>query len=244
MQHMYHENRKSINAFVGCKYNCVYCKPSFQAQMKRQKPQSNGRGCQKCYDYIPHTHLERLNHAPPKTKKDEFIFMPSSGDINFMRANDFAELLAYAERYQDRTFLIQTKDPFCLLERCTRFPKNVLLGTTIETNLLCFDQTRSLKYYYWDISQAPYPCTRKNAMAKLDHSRKTITIEPILDFTLEVMIEWMNLIKPEIIWVGYDNHNCRLPEPPLEKTQALIDGLRTEGFDVRLKSIRKAWYEQ
>jgi hypothetical protein len=237
MSRMYRENKLSLNAFVGCAFHCIYCKPSFQAQMKRQKHR-----CQKCYNYEPHAHLERLNHAPPRTGKDEFIFMPSSGDPAFMNSGDFVQLLGYALQYSDRTFLIQSKDPSHFLCRQWSTPKNVLLGTTIETNLLLF-HTPSKYRHYSDISTAPYPCTRKNAMVKNNHKRQTVTIEPVLQFTLDVMLDWMRQIKPEIIWIGYDNHNCRLPEPRFLETQRLIAKLQAEQFDVRVKSLRKAWYE-
>lgn len=232
MQHMYPENRKSINDFVGCEHDCVYCKPSFQRQAKRFE----GKG----YDFQPHFHPERLLKPPPRTKEGEFIFFPSMGDPCFAHKTDFEKHLDYARKYSDRTFLIQSKNPDFF--RYFAYPNNVLLGTTLETNLLVFN-TPSKYRYYSEISKAPYPCYRKNLMVELSYSRETVTIEPILDFVQTVMVQWMKEIKPEIIWIGYDNHNCHLPEPTKDKTEKLIEALRAEGFDIRVKTIRKAWYE-
>ena len=230
--HMYSENRKSINDLIGCLHNCVYCKPSFQRQAKRFE----GKG----YDFQPRFHSERLMKAPPRTADGEFIFFPSMGDVAFAKKSDFQKHVDYAQKYHDRTFLIQSKDPDCF--RYFSFPDNVILGTTIETNLLVFETPSKYKYYS-EISKAPYPVHRFNAMCDLSHKRKSVTIEPILDFVLDVMIDWMEQIHPKIIWIGYDNHDCNLPEPRLEKTMLLVTELKKRGFDVRTKTLRKAWWE-
>lgn len=57
------------------------------------------------------------------------------------------------------------------------------------------------------------------------------------------MIQTILAIKPEFVYIGYDTKKCKLPEPTLAETQALIDRLRKEGLDVRLKTIHPAWYE-
>jgi hypothetical protein len=229
---MYHENRKSKNAFVGCQHNCVYCKPSFQRQARRFE----GKG----YDFQPRYHPERLLKSPPRTGEGEFIFFPSMGDLAFATPTTVQAHIEYARKYADRTFLIQSKNPKWFHDYA--FPENVILGTTIETNLVVFD-TPSKYRYYSEISEAPYPVSRFSLTCGLGHKRKSVTIEPILDFVLSVMIEWMKKIQPETIWVGYDNHGCFLPEPALDKTMSLIDELKKRGFNVRTKTLRKAWYE-
>ncbi len=233
MSRMYRENVKSLNAFVGCCHGCVYCKPSFQRQMKRQK-------CQFCKTFVPHYHNERLWKILPKTGEGEFIFFPSCGDLAFATPDVVRDHIEFAKKWSDRTFLVQSKNPEVFLHY--KFPDNVILGTTIETNLYPF-HTPSKYEYYSGISKAPFPVHRANWMTALNHGRKAVTIEPILQFSLDVMVKWMEEIKPEIIWVGYDNHRCSLPEPKLAETQELIEKLRAKGFDVRVKSLRKAWYE-
>ena len=234
MSRMYRENRKTINWFVGCRHDCVYCKPSFQAQMKRQKHR-----CPKCYRYEPHTHLERLLKPPPKTMDKEFIFFPSSGDPTFASMIEWATALEYARKYTETTFLIQSKDPSCFIG--INFPENVILATTIETNPLSFN-IKGCKYeYYSDISHAPYPMQRLSDLLKVTHKRKATTIEPILLFGSKLP-SYIKLLNPKFVYVGYDNHNCKLPEPPLAKTQLLIKELR-KFTTVRVKTLRKAWYE-
>jgi len=45
-----------------------------------------------------------------------------------------------------------------------------------------------------------------------------------------------------MVYVGYDNYDNRLPEPPLKKTLMLLDDLSEMTFVVR-KTIRPAWFE-
>lgn len=233
---MYQEAQdKTLNPFVGCLHHCIYCVPSFQRQMKRQKNR-----CIRCYNYVPHAHLERLKRPPPKTGPNEFIFMCDMGDLAFAKPNWVREIIAYMYKYQDRTFLIQSKAPGFF--RAYSWPINVILGTTIETNKTIFD-TPSKYRFYEEISKAPPPKLRYLAMLNLIHPRKLVTIEPILDFDLFVLVDWVRLIDPEVVYVGYDNHNCKLPEPRLQKTLGLIEEL--EKFtEVRRKTIHKAWYER
>jgi len=231
--HMYSENRKSINWFVGCNHQCVYCKPSFQRQMKRQK-------CELCYNYVPHPHLERLQKPPPKTSDKEFVFFPSSGDPAYASPEEWQIAIAYTEKYPDTTFLIQSKDPLVAF-LLRKFPDNVILDTTIETNLLTFHIKNCEYEYYSDISLAPYPMQRLSDFIKVEHKRKGITIEPILSFGNK-FASFIEPLNPEFVYVGYDNHNCFLPEAPLIETLKLIDELK-KFTEVRVKTLRKAWWE-
>lgn len=232
---MYRENRKSINWFVGCNHNCVYCKPSFQRQAKRQKNR-----CLKCFSYEPHAHLERLLKSPPKTFGKDFVFFPSSGDPAYASAKEWETAISYTKKYPSATFLVQSKDPICFLPY--KFPDNVILGTTAETNLLTFHVEHCKCEFYWDISHAPYSIYRIHDLSRLKHPRKFVTIEPILDFGCLTFSSLIEEVHPEFVYVGYDNHNCKLPEPPLAETQRLIKEL--EKFtEVRVKTLRKAWWE-
>jgi hypothetical protein len=53
-----------------------------------------------------------------------------------------------------------------------------------------------------------------------------VSVEPIMDFDLEILVQWISDIKPILVHVGYDNYNNNLPEPSLSKTMQLIDILR------------------
>ena len=204
------------NVFVGCEFRCSYCPPSFQRQMKRQKPviDKNGkkRGCQLCFDYIPHFHPERLNNKLHKTKGDEFIWVGSSGDISFIEYPNMLKILKKIEEYPDRTFFFQTKNPQ-FFHRFI-FPVNVVLGITLESDI-----------YYGEISKAPFPYERVHSFELLDFPRKFVTIEPILEFNFSVFLGWIQELNPERVYIGYDTKKCGLPEPSPLKVMKLIKEL-------------------
>ena len=230
MGNMYTDSVKQWNVFVGCNFDCVYCRKSFQAQMKRQKPMldKNGkkRGCQQCYDYEPHFHEERLNDRLPKTSGDEFIWVASSGDISFIEYPNMLKIREKIEEYPDRTFFFQTKNPFFF--RTYLFPKNVVLGITLESNRV-----------YNGISNAPLPYARVYNFLKVDFPRKFITIEPIIEFDFNIFLGWIKDINPERVYVGYDTKKNNLPEPSLEKTMKLIYALEKLEIEVRTKYMKE-----
>jgi len=196
---MYRENRKSINAQVGCRHKCVYCTPSFQRQAKRQKNR-----CWECYFFNPHFHSERLLKAPPKTKGDEFVFFPSMGDPAFANSDDIEAMIAYAREYPNTKFLMQTKAPAFLYDH--DFPTNIILGITLETDKKDFD-TPSLYKTYGQISSALEPASRAREFVCAQPQNRIVTIEPILQFDLNEFVVIIRSINPQVVYVGYDNHN-------------------------------------
>lgn len=212
-----HKPIPTWNPFVGCHFNCVYCEKSFKRQLKRQK-----RNCMKCYNYEPHFHPERLKHIP----KGELVFACANGDISYASYPEIAQIFSAIQEKSKQTFLIQTKDPRFLLP--WRIPANIIIGTTIETN-------RPTKH----ISKAPSTEIRYSFLEKLK-CRKAVTIEPIMQFDHDVLMEWIWNINPEKVWVGYANHmkNIKFEEPSLYDTQKLIREIGNF-TDVRLKTIRE-----
>jgi DNA repair photolyase len=226
---MYKLSVEQWSPFVGCEHDCLYCKSSFQRQLKRWAR----KNCPGCYEFTPHTHPERLDQSLPRTKYMQFIFTCSSGDIAFCSTEYLEKIIARIQSEPDKTFLIQSKDPRTFNR--VIFPKNVILGTTLETNRdkLCEGT-----------SKAPKPSQRYKDFAKVDHLLKMVTIEPVIDFDLDVMINWVENINPCMVWLGYDSGKNKLPEPELEKVKSLHWQLAKKGFVVILKTIRKAWHEQ
>lgn len=227
-ENMYSRSKAQWNPFVGCRHECNYCLSSFQRQLKRQV-----HHCQECADFTPHEHEKRLENSLPRTDVGEFIFTCSNGDVAFCSTPFLERILSRVREEPQKTFLIQSKNPSTFNR--VKFPDNVILGTTIET-------TRP--DIYEGISEAPIPEQRFRDLKAIKHSRKMVTIEPICEFDLETLVEWICEINPEMVWVGYDSKKNFLPEPDLEKTLELIRRLRAKGFDVIEKTIRREWWNE
>jgi len=207
---------------VGCLHSCKYCVPSFQVQAKRM-----GKRCLQCYRYYCHLHPERLNRVP----KGKFIFVVSLGDLFgwWVPSDWIVKVLRVVAQYPGKTFLFLTKNPCRYLEFEEFFPENAILGVTIETD--------SSIYAVHNVSKAPAPVHRYFCMTTVKHPRKMVSIEPIMDFDMEVMVGWIKAIKPEFVYIGYDSRKTGLVEPPLEKTLLLGEKLR-EFTVVKYKLLR------
>lgn len=225
---MYSLSVKQWNPWAGCEHECIYCGSSFQAQLKRW---AKGH-CKLCYEYTPHPHEERLNQKLPRTGYMQFIFAVADGDVAFCPTQYLKRITHRIESEPNKWFLIQSKNPVTFNR--VKFPRNVILGTTIETNR---------DDLYEGISKAPLPSQRFKDFLEVNHPLKMITHEPVMDFDVDIMIEWDEAINPCMVWLGYDSKRNYLPEPELEKVKILQWELAKTGFTVILKTIRKAWWE-
>jgi len=172
------------------------------------------------------------------------------GDISFASFEQFNLILEVTSRYPDTTFYIQSKNPAYFNGYIERYSSdirsNIVLGTTIETNYT-FPLAHCPR-----ISKAPPPVARKNAMVKLPYRKyltelsKYVVIEPAILFDVSIMTDWIKQIAPDFVYIGYDNHSTLktldIPEPSLKDTERLMKNL-SEFTEVRLKTIRKAWWE-
>jgi len=175
----------------------------------------------------------------------QFIFLNANGDVAFCPTEELKKQIHFINLHPDKTFLIQSKNPKTFNR--VKFPNNVILGTTIETNLHRLKiptQLHSITYKH--ISNAPHPNQRIKDFKDINHPLKMLTYEPILLFQIETMIKYAKIINPCMIWLGYDSKpkQNKLPEPPLSQFKELHWGLSREGFFVILKTVRKAWYEE
>lgn len=222
MNHMYDACVGRLNVLVGCIFKCIYCPPAFQSFLKRFFAKCDG-----CRTFQPHIHLERLEKKLSRTKEGKFIFVSSTGDISQCPSSVLDKILNVIRANSDSNFLIQSKNPGAL--KSISFPENVFLGTTLETNRI---------KEYTGVSLAPLPEQRFKDLLAINHPKKTITVEPIIEFDTEIMKEWIRAVKPVMVWVGYDSHKSGLIEPATAKVQQFIEDLRAEGFNVIEKLIR------
>lgn len=72
------------------------------------------------------------------------------------------------------------------------------------------------------------------AMEKLK-ARKFVTIEPVLDFDVDIIAEWIDRIRPEFLNLGADSKSRNLPEPTVDKIMRLVSKLAEYGIDLREK---------
>jgi len=220
------------NVFCGCLHDCVYCRVSFQRQLKRW----GKRNCERCYSFTPHIHEERLSRIP----SSKIVFVCGGGDIAFCPTSHMQKIVEAIAKHNIRcphkTYYFQSKNwdsakrVIPLLE--AHGIRNAIILETLETNR---DEA------YPQISKAPPPTVRHETFTQLNYSRKVITVEPILDFDLNPLYEMIAEAEPEYVWIGYNSkpNLVELPEPDIEKVKQLINQLEASGIQVRTKQLRR-----
>lgn len=188
-------------------------------------------GCSYCYMLV---YKQKSLHLSEKSLKDDlgsgnFIFVGSSTD---MFADDvpkewIKKVLSCCGNCRN-TYLFQTKNPARFEDFVSEFQEicvtgDVIIGTTIETN-------REIPF-----SKAPSTMQRIQALARFPDWRRMITIEPILEFDLDNLVDMIKEIKPEWVNIGADSKGHNLPEPSKEKIEALISALQ-KFTEVKIKN--------
>lgn len=135
------------------------------------------------------------------------------------------KILDHCNEYPENTYIFQTKNPKRYHYWLDKMPKNIVLGCTIETS----DYKLSKK-----LSSTPFPDDRAREMMYLP-GRLFITIEPILKGDMDLLVDWIKLIKPEFVNVGADSKGTGLEEPSPEEILSLIDGIMEAGIEIRGK---------
>lgn len=145
------------------------------------------------------------------------IFVGSSTDMfqKDIPHSWISDVFAHCNEY-DNIYLFQSKnsDKFGWFKR--KLPKNIILATTIETNR----QDILNKY-----TKAPDINSRIFGMQGINN-KKYLTIEPIMDFDIDKMIDIVEFINPFQINIGADSGHNNLPEPEREKVIELMHELQ------------------
>ncbi len=205
MSRMFKSITRTWNPFTGCRFNCTYCwaRKLIEGRLHHLDRYKAG--------FIPTTHPARFN---PRFKPGDFVFVCDMGDMAWCLYQDRQAIMSVIESFPETRFLIQTKAPM-LFNGGSYFPGNTVHGCTLETN-------RSTTLF----SKAPIPLDRYHAMVIDKHLHKFLSIEPVMDFDLDIFASWILDIRPEIVEVGADNYHNDLPEPPWGKVQQLLEALR------------------
>ncbi len=211
---------------VKCPYNCLYC------WARRLIDRAHFTKYQTSTATLDTPLLNKPYVA------GQFIFVEDLSDLcNPLVPDDMLQkvITFLPKKHPDTRFLFSTKNP----RRYFKFswPPNAMLGATIESN-------RNYPQY----SNAPRQIERLFAMYDAYEAwsgglKTFISVEPILDFDLDVFAYWLERIRPWGVAVGYDNYGNKLVEPRLAKTEELIKALEKAGIHVFKKTLRKAWNE-
>ena len=147
--------------------------------------------------------------------KGKTIFVVAQNDL-FAEGVPFdfiAQIFGQCYRY-DNTYLFQTKNPERFIDCFKLFPEKTILCTTIESNRR-----------YRQMGNTPLPINRATAMRFLADFKKQVTIEPIMDFDTNELVDLIAMIQPDSVNIGADSKHNHLPEPSKEKLLELIEEL-------------------
>jgi len=182
-----------------------------------------------CYHDCSYCYMKRWgNQKPVRFDSKELKTDLGSGNIIFvgsscdMFASDIPEewilkTLKHCENF-DCKYLFQTKNPerfMDYIDAAVISDKSVLC-TTIESN----------RWYPHIMCNSPRPEQRARWMSEIDCIDKYVTIEPILDFGVNEMVDLIQKCNPVQVNIGADSGGNKLPEPSWHKVQALIQELK------------------
>jgi len=195
-----------------CPHGCVYCYVNSFPFGRPEKYKGPLRLIDKEFS---------VNYGEGKT-----IFVENCNDLFAEKVPEefIMRVIGHCRHWPANTYVFQTKNPANYLQWLSLMPPNYILGCTIETN-------RNIP----KISKAPKTVERARAMNCLTGQRRFITIEPVLDFDVDILADWIRRINPEFLNLGADSKNNNLPEPTIEKIVGLTEKLKEYGIELREK---------
>lgn len=146
-----------------------------------------------------------------------FIFVGSSNDMFAKNINKgwVKKTLEHCRKFNN-SYLFQSKNTAGFYSYFNELPQKTVLCTTIETN----------RFYKDIMYNAPQPSERVMYFKSIKSYKKFVTIEPIMDFDLQEMVDYIRVCEPEQVNIGADSGNNKLPEPSAEKVLQLIEELQ------------------
>lgn len=184
-----------------CPHGCTYC---YMKQHGEQQP----------LRFVPKEFAE-FDRDMKIFGEGQFIFVGSSCD---MFADDvlhgwIRKTFNKCAEYQNK-YLFQSKNPLRFVNFESMFPKFTALCTTIETN----------RWYDDIMVNSPRPELRANNMG-LIKLPKYVTIEPIMDFDLDELVELIKRCDPLQVNIGANTSKVILPEPSERNIHRLVGEL-------------------
>jgi len=176
-----------------------------------------------CPNECPYCYMLGIVSGAPRLDRREFRVNLGSGNFIFVGSSidmwhedipiDWkVEVLDYCSTF-DNKYLYQSKYPYSLVALERHMPGSVVLATTIETN----------RWYPEYMGKTILPLDRALCMRDLNKRGRevTITIEPIMDFDMEEMVQMIEICGPSWVSIGADSKRHNLPEPERDKVLEL-----------------------
>ncbi|GHT09371.1 hypothetical protein AGMMS49525_18410 [Bacteroidia bacterium] len=181
-----------------CPHDCGYCYMKGIAK-RFNKPQSP-------------VHFDE-SELKTNLGSGNFIFVGSSNDLfaNDIPADWILKTLNHCDKFDNR-YLFQSKNPagFNILMAHPVARKSVIC-TTIESDII-----------HPQMGNTPTPTYRALYMDTMPEIDKYVTIEPIMDFRLDLFVSLIKRCNPKQVNIGADTGKNHLSEPPKEKVLELI----------------------
>jgi DNA repair photolyase len=196
--------------------------------------------CSYCYMDNPRFGRHPKYTGPIRLLEEEFSVNYGSGKTIFVgnRNDMFSDavpsewilrILEHCRKFENK-YVFQTKNPKRYFDFRYFFPKHTILGTTIETN-----------HDISEISKAPRPFDRGKEIflfSRYIHRndiRRFITVEPIIDFSVNKFAALLLTSDVDFINIGADSKGNRLIEPHPDNIRKLLKILRENHPDIRIK---------
>jgi protein gp37 len=165
------------------------------------------------------------------------IFVGSSTDMfaSNVPSDWIIRVLKHCNQYNDNTYLFQTKNPKRFKEFEEFYPKDSIFATTLETN--------REDYLY----NCPSRSERIEAMKESWIKRKMISIEPIMDFDLDIFKSIILDLNPEFIVIGADSTRSKdyyFTEPSSYKVKTLINDINLSLKIVKKNNLHRLLWEE